>query len=127
VRLSVLAHIGDLGEPGKGCRVHGREVGKFRAVQEVLLHIPDAGFDPTLFVSGGDVASGDLEGVMARVIDVAWIEHRAVPVRRRRTADFRLSTMILAGTPNTAKARSWQPRKCSMVCETVNSTYIWRE
>ena len=35
--------------------------------------------------------------------------------------------MIFAGTPpNASKAFTWQPRKCSMVCATVNSTYIMR-
>jgi hypothetical protein len=35
--------------------------------------------------------------------------------------------MIFDGTPpNAAKAWSWQARKCSMVWETVNATYIRR-
>ena len=42
-------------------------------------------------------------------------------------ADLRLSTMIFEGTPPKAvNACWWQARKCSIVCETVNSTYICR-
>jgi hypothetical protein len=52
---------------------------------------------------------------------------RRITARRCRTADFKLSTMIFDGTPpNTLNACSWQERKCSIVCETVNSTYISR-
>jgi hypothetical protein len=51
----------------------------------------------------------------------------AQPARRCSTADFRLSTMTLAGTPpKAAKACSWQARKNSVVCETVNSRYMRR-
>jgi len=35
--------------------------------------------------------------------------------------------VIFSGTPKAAKACSWQARKCSIVCETVNSRYIMRE
>lgn len=42
-------------------------------------------------------------------------------------ADFKLSTMtFLVTPPNASKACWWQAKKCSMVCETVNSTYIMR-
>ena len=51
----------------------------------------------------------------------------ASPISRFSTADFRLSTISLRGTPPKARnALMWQPRKCSIVCDTVNSRYIMR-
>ena len=51
----------------------------------------------------------------------------AVPTRRLSTADFRLSTISRAGTePKAAKAFSWQARKNSISCDTVNSKYMRR-
>jgi hypothetical protein len=103
VCLTVLAHIGDLVEPDLCGWIHGREIGELGAVQEVFLHIPDAGFDPTPLVSGGNVARGNLEGVMAPVIDIAWIEHRGGAGKAAQDGGLQV---ILAGTPSTAKARS---------------------
>ncbi len=51
----------------------------------------------------------------------------ARPTRRCSTADFRLSIMRRLGTPpKVAKAFSWQDRKNSICCETVNSKYMRR-
>ena len=51
----------------------------------------------------------------------------AVPTRRCSTADFRLSIMRRCGTPpKAANAFSWQARKNSICCETVNSRYMRR-
>ena len=59
-----------------------------------------------------------------------WADVRvpgATPTRRLSTADFRLSTINRAGTePKAAKAFSWQARKNSISCDTVNSRYMRR-
>ena len=76
VRLAVLAHVGDVVEPRLCGRVDGREVGEIRAIEEVFLHVANAGLNAALFVASGNLARRDFEGVMTRIIDVTRIEHR---------------------------------------------------
>jgi len=51
----------------------------------------------------------------------------ATPASRCNTAERKLSIISRVGQPpKAAKACSWQPRKNSIVCDTVNSRYIRR-
>src|SRR5215471_4907940 len=113
LRFAMDAQVGDGIEPHLRGRLDGAEVGQFDAVQEVLFDVAHPRFDAPLLVAATDIAGDDRKA--------------AVAARRCRPADLRLSTMILAGTPpHAVKACSWQARKCSVVWETVNSTYMRR-
>ena len=74
--LAMDAHVGDGVEPVPARGVQGVEVGEVESGEEILFHVPHAGLDPTLLVTGADVARGDLEAVMAGEVRVAGVKHR---------------------------------------------------
>jgi hypothetical protein len=73
-RFAVEANVGDGVEPLPEGGVEGGEAGEVQAVEEVLLHIADARFNPTFLVGAFDRAGHGLEAVVGGEVQVAGME-----------------------------------------------------
>ena len=115
-------------QPLSGRRINGFEVSWLKTGEKIFLGIADPIFDDSFFIAFAYAAGDYAKAIVIGKIHILGIENRVLPVILVKTADLRLSTMTFCGTPpKNSNALWWQPRKCSMVWETVNSTYIIRQ
>jgi hypothetical protein len=120
--LAVDAHVGDGVEPDLGGRLDRAEFAQLEPPQEVLFDVANPRLDPSLLVAAANIAGDNLKAVVAGKVQIARIEHRRDAGQTLQDCRFEIVDHEFGGNASSAKACSWQARKCSMVCDTVNST-----
>src|ERR1035437_2193662 len=73
--LGMDAYIGDALQPQHGGRIDGTEVGQFQAVQEVLFHIANSIFHPSLFPTCRNIASRNREAAVPGIVKIALVKN----------------------------------------------------
>jgi len=97
--FAVDTDIGDGVEPDFSGRIDRGEVREVRSGEEVLLHVADAVFHPSLLVSLGNAAGRDREAGMQGEVQVTRVEHRCLPPRVLEDRTFQIINHNSGGNP----------------------------
>ena len=92
------AHMGDGVQPEAGGRVDGSQTREVQAIEEAFFDIPHIVLDPPLGLGLANSTGLGREAMMGGKVQISFVEEGAWPTECRRTAVFKWSLRIPAGT-----------------------------